>query len=229
MNKKSSNPFDEIITAAKNFVEKQKGMWDHTRWENFISEVRKKGVSVTEETSKLIGSMLESLKKLYASGPQFEEIINNAKAFVEKQKGMWDHTRWENFISEVQKKGVSVSEETSKLIGSVLESLKKLYTSPPRTGEVEVEDKKTDTQPSSGESETAVIEKPETPMVKKPETPIVKKTSQPLEIKKEPEIKTPYQEKETHPRHKSLHQKPKKIKKHPRLLRQKTKGVAKKK
>lgn len=126
------------------------------------------------------------------SSNPFDEIITTAKNFVEKQKGMWDHDRWENFISEVQKKGISITEETSKLIGSMLESLKKLYVSQHRTGEVEEEDKKIDTQPSSGESKTAVIEKPETPAVKKPEAPIVKKTTQPLEIIKEPVIKTLY-------------------------------------
>ena len=163
------------------------------------------------------------------SSNPFNEVITTAKNFVEKQKGIWDHTRWENFISDVQKKGVAITKETSNLIGSVFESLKKLYIFSPKTGEVKEELQATTEQPSAGEAKTSIVEKPETPVVKKAETPIVERTSHPLEIKKEPEIKVLYQGKTKVPARKSLHKKPKKVKKHPHLLKQKVKPIERKK
>lgn len=49
----------------KNFVIKQKGEWDHIKWENFLEDVRQKGVTLTDDTAKLPGGILESLKKIY--------------------------------------------------------------------------------------------------------------------------------------------------------------------
>jgi hypothetical protein len=256
MSKKSSNFFEEVITNAKSFVERHKGMWDHFRWENFLNETRKKGVTITESTSNHLGSLLESLKKLYERAPQFNEIINNAKSFVEKQKGVWDHTRWESFISEIQKKGIVVTEETSTLIGSLLESFKKFYIFSPKTEEKKGETKKSEaTQklqeskkiespvaqrtetpvaqraetPVAQRAETPVAQRAETPVLKKQEAPIMEKASQPTETKEKQQQKIQHGQHQFRPERKSLHKFPKKLKKHPNLMKQKRKPVPGKK
>jgi hypothetical protein len=97
---KEKNTFDDLMASAKNFVEKQKGVWDHTHWENFLKDMQKKGLALTEETSQAIGGLLESLKKIYSMHPEesqkFRDITSHAKAFVEKYKGLWDHEKWDS-------------------------------------------------------------------------------------------------------------------------------------
>lgn len=70
MKGKGSNLFEEIVSSAKDFVEKQKGRWDHTRWEGFLKDIQKKGVSLTDDLSNTLGSILESLKKFYTILPE---------------------------------------------------------------------------------------------------------------------------------------------------------------
>jgi hypothetical protein len=60
-------------------VERHKGAWDHTKWESFLSDVKKKGVPVTEEVSNTIGSVLESLKKLHTLLPKTEAAQESKK------------------------------------------------------------------------------------------------------------------------------------------------------
>ena len=137
MAKKIFGSFDEITNSAKGFVEKQKGMWDNAVWENYLSDLKKKGDKLTAEATALVGSTVESIKNLYTkfevekrlqvSSLVFDEIFALAKNFVVKQKGEWDHIKWENFISDIEQKGVTLTEDTTKLLGSILEALKKIY------------------------------------------------------------------------------------------------------
>ena len=82
--KKGKSLFDEVISSSKDFVEKQKGVWDHARWEGLLSDIQKKGVSVTEEVSKTVGSILESIKKLYTLFPKTEAVKEEEEAASKK-------------------------------------------------------------------------------------------------------------------------------------------------
>ena len=139
---KGSKFFDDIINNAKSFVKKQKGNWDNAKWEKFLSDIQKKGTTISEESTEFLGSALDSLKDFYntyaaekvkGGTSLFDEIITSAKQFVEEQKGKWDHTQWESFLSDLQDKGVSITEEIKNSIGDILESLKGLYTSSTET------------------------------------------------------------------------------------------------
>ena len=155
----------------------------------------------------------------------FDEVITNAKNFVEKQKGKWDHSLWENFLKDIQKKGVSLTEETSGLIGSVLESLKKIYNFSPKTQE-EQEKGVSVEQPSGEVDEKAVVPKQETPVVTKTETPLAAKQEMPVvEVPQRPRREP----KKRGPGRKHLNNPPIHINKHPRLLRKKHKTVQMKK
>ena len=156
---KGSDLFADVVSNAKEFVEKQKGKWDHTKWEGFLADIQKKGVSLTDDTTNALGSVLESLKKLYAKFPvpNLDEVISNAKEFVEKQKGKWDHTKWEGFLADIQKKGVSLTDDVSSTIGSILESLKKFYTVLPESLKGEEKPKEEDEQQPVKEAKAAEI------------------------------------------------------------------------
>lgn len=137
MEKKIFNSFNEVINNVRDFVEDQRGKWDHIGWESFVNKLQDKGQDLTFEAKEMIGNAIESAKDLYnklevdqkikPASDAFDEIINNAKNFITKQKGTWDHIKWENFLEEMKSKGVTMTDDTKSLLGSVLESLKKLY------------------------------------------------------------------------------------------------------
>ncbi|MBF0556369.1 MAG: hypothetical protein HQK96_17770, partial [Nitrospirae bacterium] len=47
-----------------------------------------------------------------------------------KTQGTWDHMGWELFIKDLQKRGLSLTEEATTYLGGVLEAAKELYTFP---------------------------------------------------------------------------------------------------
>jgi hypothetical protein len=126
--------FNNLIKRASKFVEKQKGVWDHSKWQSFLSDTQKKGVNMTEEKRKYLGSVMESMKKFYESssetGKRMTGTVSDQTAkFIDKTKGKWEHLEWEKFVKDIQKKGVDITEDTKANLGGILESAKKFYVS----------------------------------------------------------------------------------------------------
>ncbi len=61
--------FEEMIKSTTEFIQRQKGSWDHNAWSNFLTTVQKTEREVTEETVSYLGEVLDSLKKTYFSLP----------------------------------------------------------------------------------------------------------------------------------------------------------------
>jgi len=57
----------------------------------------------------------------------FDDILNAAAGFVEKQKGFWDHTAWDGFVRDMRARGFQFSDEMLSHLGQVLDSMKKFY------------------------------------------------------------------------------------------------------
>ncbi len=57
----------------------------------------------------------------------FEDLMGLAGKFVEQQKGMWDNDAWIGFLSDIQKKGIKVTEEVQFNTGDLLDSMKEFY------------------------------------------------------------------------------------------------------
>ncbi len=128
--------FDDLIKRASEFVEKQKGAWDHSKWQDFLSDAQKKGVKLTEEMQNNIGQLLESIKKFYESSTDtgkkgIENLSDLTAKFIEKTKGQWEHLEWEKFVKDIQQKGIDLTEETRSFLGEILENSKKFYFSLP--------------------------------------------------------------------------------------------------
>ncbi|MBF0317662.1 MAG: hypothetical protein HQL04_05750 [Nitrospirae bacterium] len=131
---KVTDVFDELVRIAGKFVERQKGAWDHSAWLDFLSGVQKKGVDVSEDVQRYIGSMLEAMKKLYNASSATEnvktallEISEHTVDFIKQTKGVWNQKDAEVFLKDLQKKGIELSEETKSYLGGVLESVKRVY------------------------------------------------------------------------------------------------------
>jgi hypothetical protein len=128
--------FDNLIKQATEFVEKHKEGWDHTAWLDFLSSIQNTGIKVTEEVQNYLGVMLESIRKFnqntFPRGKKVTDILNEQIShFIHQTKGIWDHSGWENFVTDITQKGVRVTEDAVSNLGEILESAKKLYFSLP--------------------------------------------------------------------------------------------------
>ncbi len=136
---------NDLIKRASEFVEKQKGKWDHTEWTDFITDIQKRGVKLNEEAQKALGVVLESVKKFYESSTETaKEVMGSVSdqtvKFVEKTKGSWDHLGWESFLKDIKEKGINITDDTKSYIGDILESVKKVYHSLPLIAKEEKEE-----------------------------------------------------------------------------------------
>lgn len=55
------------------------------------------------------------------------DFMNMASKFVVNKHGAWDNAAWLDFISDSQKKGVQMCDDTKTCAGAVLEAMKKFY------------------------------------------------------------------------------------------------------
>ncbi len=65
--RKNSNPVQNLLDTVGEFVNKQKGKWEHKDWESLVDQVQKGGVVLTDEYKKSLGHMLEATKQFYGS------------------------------------------------------------------------------------------------------------------------------------------------------------------
>ncbi|MBF0590448.1 MAG: hypothetical protein HQL02_00015 [Nitrospirae bacterium] len=131
---KITDVFDDLVQIAGKFVERQRGAWDHSAWLDFLSGVQQKGVDISEDVQRYIGSMLEAMKKLYNASAATENVTNvlldisqHTVEFIKKTKGVWNQNEAEAFLKDLQKRGIELSEETKSYLGGVLESVKRVY------------------------------------------------------------------------------------------------------
>ncbi len=186
--------FDDLIKRASESVEKQKGAWDYSKWQGFLSDAQKQGVKLTEDMQNNIGLMLESFKKFYESSTDAgKKMIGNVSdqsaKFVEKSKGTWEHLEWEKFLKDAQQRGIDLTDEAKVNLGGILESAKKFYSSLPLVTKEEKKEPEVTEAPEKVEApkapEAKVPEKPLEPTVeKKVETKTLKKEVKPP-VKKE--------------------------------------------
>jgi hypothetical protein len=102
---------------------------------NFVSDVQKKGLELSDDMKDNLGLVLESMKKFYSSSADIKgietamaDISNSAIDYFKKTKGAWDQSEWEAYLNNVQKKGIELTDETRSYLGEVFESLKGFYT-----------------------------------------------------------------------------------------------------
>jgi len=129
-----SSGLEELSKLATDFVTAQKGLWDHAAWSDFLSNVRTKGFDVSTEMQSSLGELLEAMKRFYSAAASTESVekamrsvVSDSVAFVKKQKGVWGHTEWEEFVKTVRQNTIALSEGTTAYLGGVLESMKVFY------------------------------------------------------------------------------------------------------
>jgi len=130
-------PFEELTKLASDFVTSQKGMWDHRAWMDFLSRVQRKGVEISEEMQSKLGDLLEAMKEYHTAITSTEDVqkamsivFDESVAFIIRQKGVWGHAEWEDFVKTIQQNTHTCSDGMEAYLGGVLESLKVFYTQP---------------------------------------------------------------------------------------------------
>ncbi len=184
--------FNDLIKRASDFVEKQKGVWDHSKWQGFLSDTKEKGIKLTEDTQNSMGSVLESIKKFYESSKDTSKksiggVTEQVAKFIEKTKGKWEHIEWEEFVKNIQQKGIDLTAEAKENLGGILESTKKFYNSLPLIAK---EEKK---KPEP----TKTPEKAKPTVKKKAKAKTPKKEKKPVETQKAKTIKKSVPKKKT--------------------------------
>jgi hypothetical protein len=131
--------FEELTKLATDFVTKQKGMWDHTAWMDLVSRLQGQGFDTSSvDMQANLGELLEAMKRFYSAAASTESmdtamtsIVDESVAFIKRQKGVWGHDEWEDFLKTAQRNTRSLSEGTATYLGGVLESMKVLYSLTP--------------------------------------------------------------------------------------------------
>jgi superoxide dismutase len=133
-------PIEELTKLASDFVTAQKGMWDHTAWMDFLSHAQQQGVDVSEDMESKLGDLLEATKAYHAAVASTDDIekamstvLNESVAFIQRQKGVWGHAEWEDFLKTTQQNTRTWSEGAEAYLGGILESLKAFYQLPSAT------------------------------------------------------------------------------------------------
>lgn len=62
---RKKNPIDDLVSRTSEFVEKQKGRWDHAAWEKLVKDVASHGVEMSDDARRHLGNMLEAVKHFY--------------------------------------------------------------------------------------------------------------------------------------------------------------------
>ncbi len=191
--------FDDLIKLSAQFVETKKGVWDHKDWIDFLSNVQKIDISMTEDMQNYLGLILESMGKFYENSADIGKIVmenvsEQTAKFIEETKGQWEHLEWMKFVKDIQQRGISLTEDTQSFLGEILETSKKFYFSLPlvtkeakEEKEVKVKkEKKIEKKKEPEVTKAKAPEKVEEP--KKEEKPTVKKESK-VKVEEKPSKK----------------------------------------
>ncbi|MBF0464735.1 MAG: hypothetical protein HQK88_09145 [Nitrospirae bacterium] len=181
--------FRDLLRISSQFVEKQKGYWDHNAWLSLLKDAQEKGLQLTSDMQTYLGTIVQSMKRIYetssfkqgfgkgfsdATKVMYEQTVN----FVEQTKGKWDHAGWEGFIKELQQKGINMTEEGRAYLGELLEAAKKFYITLP-TRSVEDKPAESENPPSTTAAEVEKPAAPETEPTTVEKKPRVRKTAAP--------------------------------------------------
>ena len=133
-----SGRLEELTKMATDFVTMQKGMWDHAAWTDFVSNLKKKGFDLSDDMQSHLGELLEAMKRFYSAAGStgslenaMRSVMNESVDFIKKNKGVWGHSEWEEFLQTAQRNTLTLTEGTSAYLGGLLESIKVFYSVSP--------------------------------------------------------------------------------------------------
>lgn len=125
-----------LIIVVSNFIEHKKGAWGNDDRDALFSELKERGYDTSnEELQNLIDSLLESITSLrlnLSSQGKSEDLISGLSddtiSFIENSSVLWGYNDWMNFISNIHKVGINITDDTISYFGNILNSAQQIST-----------------------------------------------------------------------------------------------------
>ncbi|MBF0519202.1 MAG: hypothetical protein HQK92_05710 [Nitrospirae bacterium] len=121
----------DFMGMATKFVDMNKGQWDHTAWMNFISESKKMGIDMCDDTKTCAGAVLEAMKKYYVTmmgtdsmANVMSEAADSTLKFLKNPKAVASKDEWETYMNSMKEKGIKMSEESQNYLKAMMEATK---------------------------------------------------------------------------------------------------------
>ena len=125
--------FDDIVTAAEKFVNKQRGKWGEDEWLDLLAILKQLGVDLSDEMQAYVRQLVEAMRGVYqATGSTqgmskaLTSATKDSVEFVKVHKAIWGYSDWEDFAGHVKDNTRVISKETSSYLSEILASLKAL-------------------------------------------------------------------------------------------------------
>ena len=125
--------FDDIVTAAEKFVNKQRGKWGEDEWLDLLAILKQLGVDLSDEMQAYVRQLVEAMRGVYqATGSTqgmskaLTSATKDSVEFVKVHKAIWGYSDWEDFAGHVKENTRVISKETSSYLSEILASLKAL-------------------------------------------------------------------------------------------------------
>ncbi|MBF0319424.1 MAG: diguanylate cyclase [Nitrospirae bacterium] len=136
INKKINGDIKVALSFALNFVIRQKGVWGHNDWLEFLIDLKENGFFISKNVEPYIGSLLETLKNFYLLPPpsdgtveeKLSRICSKAADFIIETNGIWTVHEWKAFLSRIKLYGIELTEKQGLLFCAIVESVKSLQT-----------------------------------------------------------------------------------------------------
>ncbi len=75
-----------LLDRAADFVDRQKGRWEHQDWEGFLDDLKREGYEISGEMRDQVGLLLERFKELYPKGDLKNTLQDLADPATAKEK-----------------------------------------------------------------------------------------------------------------------------------------------
>ncbi|MEO5357890.1 MAG: hypothetical protein H7844_11405 [Nitrospirae bacterium YQR-1] len=121
----------DFMGMAGKFVEMNKGQWDHNAWLDFISESKKMGIDMCDDTKTCAGAVLEAMKNYYTTmmgtesmASVMSEATDATLKLIKNPKAMMDKSEWDNYMAGMKDKGIKMNTEAQNYLKAMMEATK---------------------------------------------------------------------------------------------------------
>jgi tetratricopeptide (TPR) repeat protein len=125
-----TNTVPEIVPLARQFIELRKEGGAEEEWRSLNDELQSDGFGLTLATS--FGPLIKALEKVCSTQSDLDmrdcaRLVDTAVEFVDKQGGSWEEAEWQEYLGELEQKGLNIPEYMKEDLGDLLESLALFY------------------------------------------------------------------------------------------------------
>ncbi|MBF0517271.1 MAG: diguanylate cyclase [Nitrospirae bacterium] len=133
-NKTAHGDIKTLFTVSLKFIVRQKGVWEHNDWLDFILELKKNGIVIQRHFEVILATLLDILKRFYMLqhlSTDVEEVLSRVCwkviDFIADTKGVWTQQDWTQFMGSIESMGIETLEQKESLLYDIVESVKAVH------------------------------------------------------------------------------------------------------